>query len=422
MLQLSFVNFRKGSYLVVEGKAESDRFFIIQSGNVRCFKATDAPGGPIKLLGPGDFVGVIPCMSGHSQIETVIAITDVTGISVRRDQYPELIMRNTPVAMKIIRTFANGMRSMNETLTKLTLNNVVADTPEHIFDVADYYDKAGFSDIAVYAYYQYLKACPRGLNAGRAKERFIVLKERTHAVYFESTPDLMRVYPKSTMIFSESQNGPDMFIIQEGQVKISKVVDGNEVTLAMLKKGDMFGEMALLENKPRSASAIAHEPCKLMAVNRQNFDLMVEAGLIDPSLLENESRTEKGCFLFRPRLQLAGLAALMILGLFFFRPEMERAWLAVAGGEKPYATRPGETRTVTLEDGSILEMNANTSFTARCSWWKRRIDLGEGEIFLRVRSACAAFGGLCVFYAIGFARRSPGSSGPGCRPGAHDRT
>ena len=275
MLQLSFVNFRKGSYLVVEGKAESDRFFIIQSGNVRCFKATDAPGGPIKLLGPGDFVGVIPCMSGHSQIETVIAITDVTGISVRRDQYPELIMRNTPVAMKIIRTFANGMRSMNETLTKLTLNNVVADTPEHIFDVADYYDKAGFSDIAVYAYYQYLKACPRGINAGRAKERFIVLKERTHAVYFESTPDLMRVYPKSTMIFSESQNGPDMFIIQEGQVKISKVVDGNEVTLAMLKKGDMFGEMALLENKPRSASAIAHEPCKLMAVNRQNFDLMV---------------------------------------------------------------------------------------------------------------------------------------------------
>ncbi|MBP3708802.1 MAG: cyclic nucleotide-binding domain-containing protein [Treponema sp.] len=275
MLQLSFVNFRKGSYLVVEGKAESDRFFIIQSGNVRAFRATDTAGGPMKILGPGDFIGVIPCMSGHSQIETVIAITDVTGISVRRDQYPELILRNTPVAMKIIRTFANSMRSMNETLTKLTLNNVVADTPEHMFDVADFYDKSGFSDIAIYAYYQYLKACPRGANAEKAKSRFIVLKARTHAVFFESTPDLLRVYPKGTMIFSESQSGSDMFIIQDGQVKISKVVDGNEVTLAMLKKGDMFGEMALLENKPRSASAIAHEQCKLMVVNRQNFDLMV---------------------------------------------------------------------------------------------------------------------------------------------------
>lgn len=66
-----------------------------------------------------------------------------------------------------------------------------------------------------------------------------------------------------------------MFIIQSGQVKISKVVDDNEVILAVLQRGDFFGEMALLENKPRSASAIAHEDCVLMAVNRKNFDQMV---------------------------------------------------------------------------------------------------------------------------------------------------
>src|SRR5574344_799235 len=77
------------------------------------------------------------------------------------------------------------------------------------------------------------------------------------------------------MVFSECQSGQDMFIIQEGSVRITKVSDGNEVTLALLKKGDMFGEMALLENKPRSASAIAHEDCRLMTVNRQNFDQMV---------------------------------------------------------------------------------------------------------------------------------------------------
>ncbi|MBR7064404.1 MAG: cyclic nucleotide-binding domain-containing protein, partial [Treponema sp.] len=275
MLQLSFVNFKKGSYLVVEGKAESDRFFIIQSGNVRCYRSHDLSGEGPRSLGPGDFIGVIPCMSGHSQIETIIAMTDVTCISVPRDQYPELIKKNTPVALKIIRTFANSVRSMNETLTKLTLNNVVADTPEHIYDVASFYDKSNFFDIAAYAYYQYIKACPRGNNAERAKERFIALKNRTNAVYFESTNELLRTYPKGTMVFSESQSGPDMFIIQDGQVKISKVVNGNEVTLAILKKGDMFGEMALLENKPRNASAIAHEQCRLMVVNRQNFDQMI---------------------------------------------------------------------------------------------------------------------------------------------------
>ena len=77
------------------------------------------------------------------------------------------------------------------------------------------------------------------------------------------------------MIFSENQSGADMFIIQEGKVKISKIVDGTEVTLAILKKGDMFGEMALLENKPRSASAIAEEECRLMTVNKSNFNQMV---------------------------------------------------------------------------------------------------------------------------------------------------
>lgn len=73
----------------------------------------------------------------------------------------------------------------------------------------------------------------------------------------------------------ENQSGNEMFIIQEGHVRITKIINGEEVTLALLKKGDMFGEMALLENKPRSAAAIAHDDCKLMTVNRQNFNQMV---------------------------------------------------------------------------------------------------------------------------------------------------
>lgn len=275
MLQLTFVNFRKGSYLLVEGKAESDRFYIIQSGHVKCQSSNAAVSAAHPVLGPGDFVGVIPCMSGHSQIETVIAMTDVVAISVHRNQYPELIARNTSVAMKIIRTFANSMRDMNERLTQMTLKNVVPETPEQLFDVAAYYEKINKPDIAVYGYYQYLRECPAGMHASKAKERFIVLKPHTHAVYFEQTPDLLRVYPKDTMIFSECQRGAEMYIIQDGKVKITKVVKGEEVTLAVLKKGDMFGEMALLENKPRSASAVADEECRLMTVNRQNFDQMV---------------------------------------------------------------------------------------------------------------------------------------------------
>ena len=275
MLQLSFVNFRKGSYILVEGKNDSDKFYIIKTGNVKCFKMNDPNNISTKTLGPGDFVGVIPCMSGHSQIENVVALTDVSCISVRKDQYSELIEKNTSVALKIIRTFAHRVRSMNEQLTQLALNSISIDSPEHIFDVAEYYDRVRRTDIAAYAYNSYLRECPQGIKAFEAASRLNMLRSSVVSQPFTAHSELVRSYKKDTMIFSESQSGSDMFIIQDGVVSISKVVDGNEVTLAMLKRGDMFGEMALLENKPRSASAIAHEDCRLMVVNRQNFDQMV---------------------------------------------------------------------------------------------------------------------------------------------------
>lgn len=273
MLQLTIANFRKGSYVLVEGRAENNRFFIIQSGRVSCYKESDPTSQ--TLLGPGDFVGVISCMSGHAESENAVAATDVVAISVRKDQYPELIEKNTPVAMKIIRTFATRMREVNDSLTRLTLKSATVQSPEQLFTNAKYYESNAKIKLAVYAYYQYLKVVPSGVNADYAKKRIAVFAKMGMPPYLEPTADPIRNYVKDTMVFSECQSGNDMFIIQSGQVKITKVVEGNEVTLAILKKGDFFGEMALLENKPRSANAICFEDCTLMVINRQNFNQMV---------------------------------------------------------------------------------------------------------------------------------------------------
>jgi CRP-like cAMP-binding protein len=96
------------------------------------------------------------------------------------------------------------------------------------------------------------------------------------AVKMEYTPDeFNRVYPKDSMIFSEGEPGDELYIIQKGSVKITKIVDNNEVLLAVLKGSDIFGEMALLEAKPRAASAVAYEDCQVLAVNRANFERMI---------------------------------------------------------------------------------------------------------------------------------------------------
>jgi CRP-like cAMP-binding protein len=88
--------------------------------------------------------------------------------------------------------------------------------------------------------------------------------------------EFTRVYPKNSMVFAEGEPGNELFIIQKGSVTIAKIMDENEVLLAVLKPGDIFGEMALLEAKPRVASAVAYEECQLMAVSRANFERMIQ--------------------------------------------------------------------------------------------------------------------------------------------------
>ena len=62
-------------------------------------------------------------------------------------------------------------------------------------------------------------------------------------------------FPKGHVLFNEGDEGEDMYIIQSGRVAIKKNVPHGETILAMLEKGDFFGEMAILERMPRSATA-----------------------------------------------------------------------------------------------------------------------------------------------------------------------
>ena len=278
-LQLTFVNYKKDSYIVVEGKPNADRFYIIRQGKVRLFKdveVVEEEGG--SVLGPGDFFAVVSTMSSHSQIETAQAITDVTLISVMKEQYSQLIQSNTPVAMKIILQFSKRMRYLDEALTRLTLKSTAEEDVSHIYHVAEYYTRQSQYNQAYYAYNQYIKRCPQGEYVNKARELMMKIGPYAKNVKLDfKTDEFNRAYPKDCMIFSEGEPGEELFIIQKGSVKIAKIVDNNEVLLAVLKTGDIFGEMALLESKPRAACAVAYEECQLMAVNRANFERMVSS-------------------------------------------------------------------------------------------------------------------------------------------------
>ena len=171
MLQLSFLNFRKGSYILIEGKSDTDHFYIIQSGKVQVVKEdTVVTEEDSNVLGPGDFLGVVSCMSKHNQIDTAIAITDVVLISVPYEQFPQLIEKNTSVAMKIIFFFSQKMRFLDEGLTRIALQKDAAKSDiSHLFTRGEYYMRMSKFDLALYAYYHYLKAAPKGELAATAQ-------------------------------------------------------------------------------------------------------------------------------------------------------------------------------------------------------------------------------------------------------------
>lgn len=88
-----------------------------------------------------------------------------------------------------------------------------------------------------------------------------------------------KVFGKEETVFHEGEIGDAFYIVMEGQIRISTMVPGvGEEALAVLKPGAYFGEMALIDDFPRSASAIAHQgPVKLLAIYKRDFKkLMAE--------------------------------------------------------------------------------------------------------------------------------------------------
>jgi CRP/FNR family cyclic AMP-dependent transcriptional regulator len=81
-----------------------------------------------------------------------------------------------------------------------------------------------------------------------------------------------RRYPKDTVVFFENEEGDFFFTIVQGRIKVTILGDdGREIILSVLGPGDFFGEMALLDNEPRSATAIAAEDAELLSLHRTDF-------------------------------------------------------------------------------------------------------------------------------------------------------
>ena len=99
-----------------------------------------------------------------------------------------------------------------------------------------------------------------------------------------------RDFPAGAVLFEEGDPGSRMYVIQSGEVRIVKRVGSREITLARLGPGEAFGEMALLEDQPRSATAVVEAPARILEIDEAAFaDLVRRNGEIALRLLRRLS-------------------------------------------------------------------------------------------------------------------------------------
>jgi len=86
-----------------------------------------------------------------------------------------------------------------------------------------------------------------------------------------------RDFKAGTVLFEEGQPGDFMYVVQAGEVEIRRQVGETERVLAVLTPGDFLGEMAILNSRPRSASAVVRTDSRLLVIEGKTFEAMLRA-------------------------------------------------------------------------------------------------------------------------------------------------
>ena len=81
----------------------------------------------------------------------------------------------------------------------------------------------------------------------------------------------IQVYAKDEVVFRQDSPGKEMFIVYSGKINLYKERQDKRVLLTTVCPGDFFGEMALVDGSPRSATAIADEETQLIVLNEPKF-------------------------------------------------------------------------------------------------------------------------------------------------------
>ena len=290
------MQYTKGSIIYFEGDKD-ERIFIMQSGQVLLTSTDIESGQPVaEQVKSGEFFGVKSALGHFGREETATALVPTVAVSLTVQEFEILFSNNKALIMKMLRVFSNQLRQIHRK-TESILNNVTADQQSGMLAVAkSFYDDEQYRS-ACDVYLKFLKRYPNTpkkeevarlyADAKLRKEKLAVHNRGASLDDDDGSSSTLKLfqlpaferfaknYEPGEVIIAEYEPGDSFYLIQSGRVQLVKCVNGTKKNLDILKAGEFFGEMAILDNSPRSATCMAVGNVKCLEFNKENFELLI---------------------------------------------------------------------------------------------------------------------------------------------------
>lgn len=289
------VKYSKGSIPYFEGDA-ADKVFILQSG-LAVLKSVDSETGAVQIdqVKSGEFFGVKSALGHFPREETVSILEDSVVVALSVPEFEKLFSDNKALVMKMLRVFSSQLRQIHKK-TEAMLNKVPEDQQTGMVNVA----KAFFQDeeflscrevcskfLKRFPSSSYSESVARLFQESNLRwEKLKSMQTEPSSFGFSSEGELKqfalpaferfaKIYEPGQVIISEFEPGDTFYLIQRGDVQLLKCVNGAMKNLDILKPGEFFGEMAILDNSARSATCMAKTKVKCLEFSKENFEILI---------------------------------------------------------------------------------------------------------------------------------------------------
>lgn len=291
------VSYTKGSIIYFAGDRD-ERVFILQKGCVVVSTVDIETNLPVtEQIKTGEFFGVKSALGHFAREETATVLMDSVCVSMTVQEFETLFSSNKAVIMKMLRVFSKQLRVVHKKTEAILNKGKDINQEKGLLSVA----KAFFDDekwrTCAEICENYLRRYPAAENKENIARMYAVANARARqgfsseapAFYDDAavSPEEIKVfelpafgrfakkYESGQVIITEFEPGDSFYLIQKGSVQLVKCVNGQNKNLDILKPGEFFGEMAILDNSPRSATCVALGDVQCLEFNRENFEVLI---------------------------------------------------------------------------------------------------------------------------------------------------